>query len=52
MAGETDITKLIITSCNFAKAPKEEKNIVFGDYAINSIFLNPTSLRVVSKKNT
>ena len=31
---------------------KRGKNIVFGDYAISSISLNPMSLRVVSKKNT
>ena len=50
--GEIDMTKVIATTCNFAKTTKEEKNIAFGDYAINSIFLNPMSLRVVSKKNT
>ena len=34
------------------ESAKRGKNMVFDDYAINSIFLNLMSLRVVSKKNT
>jgi len=39
-------------SLQFRENAKRGKNIVFGDYAINSILLNPMSLRIVSKKNT